>query len=258
MEIRILATGLWPEAGRRLRESLTELEMRRGPLGWFRGDLLSLENPADAALVMAAEFYDIVLLGLDPQSGAADFLAVHAAAPAIPMVLVAEPADEPLAARLIREGAQDYLLAPAWSSEQLGRTLRNAIERTRIRNGERFQCLYDPATGLPNRAGFLTFGEPVVRVAARLGGSLLLARGVSPAADPGAWKNLHGALDGVDLVAHIAEREVAILAIGTGPHQTADWAARLRAVGLEVHIERAVDAAPTILEDWLAGAAVRE
>ena len=65
MEIRILATGLRPQAGRRLRECLTELEMQRGELGWFRGELLLLDSPDDAALVASAEYFDLILLGLD-------------------------------------------------------------------------------------------------------------------------------------------------------------------------------------------------
>lgn len=257
MEIRILATGLGPQAGRRLRECLTELEMQRGELGWFRGELLQLDSPEDAALVASAETFDVILLGLDDQRGAADFLALQRAAPATPIVLAAGERQEVLAARLIREGAQDYLLGSAWPAGTLGRTLRNSIERMRIRNGERYHCLYDPDTGLPNRAGFLTYGEPILRVAARLHGLLLLARGVSPAANPAQWQGARGALDAADLLAQIGEDEVAVLAVAEDERQLASWAAELRAAGIEVWTGPAA-AEPLLLEDWLAGAAVRK
>lgn len=257
MEIRILATGLRPPAGRRLRECLTELEMQRGALGWFRGELLLLDNPEDAALAASAEYFDLILLGLDEQRGAPDFLALQRAAPATPVVLVAGDGQEVLAARLIREGAQDYLLASAWPAGDLERTLRNAIERMRVRNGERYQCLYDPGTGLPNRAGFLTYGEPLLRVAARLHGLLLLARGVSPAANPARWQGARRALDAADLLAQIGEDEVAVLAVAEDEAQLASWAAELRAAGIAVWTGPAADG-PLLLEDWLSGVAVRE
>lgn len=257
MEIRILATGLGPQAGRLLRECLTELEMQRGALGWFRGELLRLDSPEDAALV-AAEHSDLILLGLDDQRGASDFLALQRAAPATPIVLVAGEGQELLAARLIREGAQDYLLGSAWPAGELGRTLRNAIERMRIRNGERYHRLHDPGTGLPNRAGFLTYGEPILRVAARLHGLLLLARGVSPAADPARWQGARGALDAADLLAQIGDDEVAVLAVAADGAQLASWASELRAAGIEVWTGPAAAAGPLILEDWLSAAVVRK
>lgn len=257
MEIRILATGLQPQAGRRLRECLTELEMQRGALGWFRGELLLLDSPEDAALVASAEYFDLILLGVDDQRGAPDFLALQRAAPATPVVLVADEEQEVLAARLIREGAQDYLLAAAWSAADLGRTLRNSIERMRLRNGERYQCLHDPGTGLPNRAGFLTFGEPILRVAARLHGLLLLARGVSPAADPARWQGARRALDAADLLAQIGEDQVAVLAVAGDEAQLTSWAAELRSAGIAVWTGPAADG-PLLLEDWLSGASVRK
>jgi CheY-like chemotaxis protein len=258
MEIRILATRLPPQAVRRLRAALAELETGRGPRGWFRGELLHLEAAEDARAVAAAERFDALLLGIDSQSGAAEYCALQRAAPATPVVLLADATGEELAARLVREGAQDYLCGNAWTAGDLARTIGNAIERARIRNGERLQSLHDPGSGLPNRRGFLIFGVPMVRLAARLGGTLVLARGAPPAAAPEQWRVAMDVFEALDLVAQTAADEIAVLAVARSEEQARRLGAALEAARQEVRVEAAAALSGEGLEEWLAGTAMRK
>ena len=57
---------------------------------------------------------------------------LHEAAPSVPIVIMSGNQDEALAIRGVREGAQDYLVKGRVESDVLVRSLRYAIERTRI------------------------------------------------------------------------------------------------------------------------------
>lgn len=74
---------------------------------------------------------DIILLDLclPDSTGYATFQRAHKAFPAIPIILITNINDETLAARAVREGAQDYLIKRKMDSELLARAIRYAIER---------------------------------------------------------------------------------------------------------------------------------
>tara|TARA_R110002111_G_scaffold262794_2_gene341072 strand:- start:3790 stop:5424 length:1635 start_codon:yes stop_codon:yes gene_type:complete len=81
---------------------------------------------------------DIVLLDLTlPDSEDLDtFIRVRSFAPAIPIVIVTSMDDIKLAAKAVEAGAQDYLLKSQLSRSSLIRSLRYAIERTKVRDAE--------------------------------------------------------------------------------------------------------------------------
>jgi two-component system response regulator AtoC len=85
----------------------------------------------DALSQLSSKKFDLVLLDLMlPDSAGLDtFRAVHRAYPDVPVVLLTGLSDETLAARAMREGAQDYLVKGQVDAAVLVRSMRYAIER---------------------------------------------------------------------------------------------------------------------------------
>ncbi len=79
--------------------------------------------------------FDIVLLDLNlPDSEGRDtFLAINKKAERIPIVIFTSIDDEDLAIKLLREGAQDYLIKGTFKKNNLLRTIRYACERAKLR-----------------------------------------------------------------------------------------------------------------------------
>lgn len=98
----------------------------------FAGTLQAGLNQLDAAAV------DVVLLDLTlPDSEDLDtFIRVRSFAPAVPIVIVTGLDDVKLAAKAVEAGAQDYLVKTQLSRTSLIRSMRYAIERTRVRDAE--------------------------------------------------------------------------------------------------------------------------
>jgi signal transduction histidine kinase len=88
----------------------------------------------DAELQLAKGEVDIVLLdmGLPDEHGLETLRRVQAAAPNVPVIVLTGLDDEVLAAKAMKEGAQDYLIKGEIESRALPRALRHAIERHRM------------------------------------------------------------------------------------------------------------------------------
>lgn len=97
---------------------------------------------------------------------------VHRAAPGIPLIVFADPADKSYAARCLSEGAIDYLLKGFMNAETLERSLRLALERNTLEGLA--DLLRDKLTGLYNRDGFITLGTRAREQAERSDGTLVL------------------------------------------------------------------------------------
>jgi signal transduction histidine kinase len=78
--------------------------------------------------------FDVVLLDLTlPDArGLATVAAVHAAAPALPIVVLTGLDDEALAVQALAAGAQDYLVKGAVTGAGVRRSVRHAMERQRL------------------------------------------------------------------------------------------------------------------------------
>jgi len=117
--------------------------------------------------LLAAQDFDAVLLDLNlPDSrGFETFLQVRDKVPNLPIVVLSGLADEDLAAKAVREGAQDYLVKWDLSAPLIVRSIRYAIERKqseeRLRlNEARYRAVVQDQTELICRFrpdGRLTF-----------------------------------------------------------------------------------------------------
>jgi sigma-B regulation protein RsbU (phosphoserine phosphatase) len=119
--IKILFIGDHPECLRLLREQQFEVTSA-GRLA----DGLAQMKPCHADLVLLA-------LTLPDSQGVETFTRVHEAAPHLPIVSLAAPEAESLAASTMQLGAQDYLLLPELTGPMLAKAIRNAIARHLIR-----------------------------------------------------------------------------------------------------------------------------
>lgn len=100
---------------------------------------------------------------------------VRRAAPGVPLIVFADPADKQRAASSLAEGAIDYLLKGFMDPRTVDRALRSALERNTMEGLA--DLLRDPVTGLYTREGFQTLGACEQAEARRRGGALLLSPG---------------------------------------------------------------------------------
>ena len=122
--VKVLLIEDNPGDARLIRELLAE---KKG--GSFR---LECTDRLSAAIErLASGKVDVILLdlGLPDSQGFDTFIKVHNSVPQIPIVILSGLTDEELAAKTVRDGAQDYLVKGHTDSNLLGRSLRYAIER---------------------------------------------------------------------------------------------------------------------------------
>ncbi|TMD02455.1 MAG: EAL domain-containing protein, partial [Chloroflexi bacterium] len=191
--------------GRRAREPrvdgppLTPVSRRAPPAGNGESQgpkvLLVEDNPGDARLVremlaethrsgamlenvgrlseglrrLGEESFDAVLLdlGLPDSQGLEALGKLQAQATGVPLVVMTGMEDEEVAARALREGAQDYLVKGKFDGDVLVRALGHAIERTRSGKMVRYLAHHDGLTDLPNRLLFHDRLEQAVEQARR-------------------------------------------------------------------------------------------
>jgi len=171
MTIRVLLAESDTEDVLFLRDVLEEMESSEFWSGWLHLDVFDAPTWAFSEAILATEPIDVVLLDLKlpDAEGAECFRLAHMVAPHVPVVLLVEEANVDLAARLIREGAQDFLIKKHIDCEPLAHAMRNAIERHRLLSAARAAAMTDSLTGLLNRAAFQMFADRDRRIAERTG-----------------------------------------------------------------------------------------
>lgn len=122
------------EDERLLCEALLEIEENRLWLPWHSAGVVPTDCLADALDCLRDDAFGAILLNLSlPDSPTLfdSFLEVSAWAGGVPIIVLADEADEALAACLLREGAQDVLVKSEIECVPLSRAIRYAIERER-------------------------------------------------------------------------------------------------------------------------------
>src|SRR5712691_12875259 len=99
-----------------LQEALTEIEDGRYWSSWIRIETLHADTWAKAGTILANEPLDLLLLDLN---------------------LADAHEDAEMAARLVRDGAQDFLIKRQIGCAPLAHAMRNAIERHRLLSATR-------------------------------------------------------------------------------------------------------------------------
>ena len=166
-----------------LCDVLTELDGARCWTDWVRLEATHAATWAATEAILRSETVDVLLLDPDlrDSQGAETFRRVQAAAPDVPVVLLVEPSATSLAERMVRDGAQDFLLKKDVDCVPLARAIRNALERHRLLAAARATCMTDQLTGLLTRPAFLTLAGRDRLLAERLGRRMVILV-VEPAA----------------------------------------------------------------------------
>jgi diguanylate cyclase (GGDEF)-like protein len=115
-------------------------------------------------------------LNLPDSRGIDTFRRSQTAAPHVPVILLMAPgADhDELAVRMLREGAQDFVIKKNADCASLAHAMRNAMERQRLVSSARAAAMTDPLTGLTNRSGFITLADRDRKLAERLGNRMMI------------------------------------------------------------------------------------
>jgi PleD family two-component response regulator len=174
--MRVLLIESEPEDVLFLRDVLLEMGESRFWNTWVNIEILHADSWSNASTLLSSEPLDLVLLDLDisDSQGIETFRLAQHAAPHIPMLLLLGGAEESLGVRLVREGAQDFLVKKDVDCAPLAHAMQTAIERHRLLTAARAASARDTLTGLLNRSAFLTAADRDRKLAERLGRRLML------------------------------------------------------------------------------------
>ena len=127
-------------------------------------------DPADALRRLADDRFDAMLLAIEGRdTGALDVVTrMHDHAPDVPIIVLTDVADESVAVRALKAGAQDALVRRQTDGTLLVRAIRYAIERHQLQMALRAMALVDDLTGLYNRRGFQTLARQHMKMADRM------------------------------------------------------------------------------------------
>jgi two-component system cell cycle response regulator len=119
-------------------------------------EIAHVEKLSSALKRLSREHFDALVLdmelldthGLDP------FEQILGSLARMPIVLLADPNEEPMASKALQHGAQDYLINGQWRSDQLKRSVEHAIKRKHAEQNLSYLAQYDYLTALANRSLF--------------------------------------------------------------------------------------------------------
>ncbi len=173
--LRILLVESEPEEVVMLQDVLREIQDERWLHEWPEIELLCAASWQEAEGILTTGYPGsvphAVLLNPDlgDSQGAQTFRRLQACAPDIPAILLVNASDLSMAMKLVREGAQDFLIQKQVDCAPLAHALRNAVARQRLLAAARAATLTDSLTGLPNRTSFFAQASRDRKLAERLG-----------------------------------------------------------------------------------------
>jgi len=199
-----------------LRDVLTELDGARHWTAWVQLETSYAATCADAVAILAGESIDILLLDPDlpDYQGADAFRRVQAAAPHVPVILMVEPSGASLAERLVREGAQDFLLKQEVDCGPLARAMRNSLERHRLLAATRATAMTDGLTGLLTRPAFLTLADRDRALAERLRRRMMILVAEPAGLEGGSQRRDLALVDAADGLRNLAGPAALVARIG--------------------------------------------
>ncbi len=171
MNVRVLVATASSDEILFLQEVLEDIQTGRYWRGWVSIHVLMAMSLDDAVAVLTNEAVDAVVFDLELCGGRAldGFHQLQTAAPHTPVILIADEENTEAAVRLLREGAQDFLIARSLDAGPLAHALGTAIERHRLIASANAARMADPFTGLMNRTAFLAFADRDRKLAERIG-----------------------------------------------------------------------------------------
>lgn len=176
MNLRVLLVENEAEDVMFLRDVLTEIEAGRFWDTWVHIETVHAPTLAEACTILSNDPFDLILLDpdLNDGQGIETFRRVQSVAAHTPVVLLTGAADNGIALKMVREGAQDFLNKKEVDCAPLAHAIRASIERHRLIAAARAGAVIDSLTGLPNRGGFFTFADRDRKLADRLGRRLMI------------------------------------------------------------------------------------
>jgi PleD family two-component response regulator len=176
MTLRVLVAESDAEDLAFLQEALTEAGESKYWTTYVHIRIFLANSWMEAQEVLSGGEVDILLLNPDLPDchGEETFLHSQDIATQIPVILLLEGRDSADALRMVRYGAQDFLIKTEIDCAPLAHALATAIERHRLLTAARAGCVTDSLTGLPNRGSFFLLADRDCRLAEGLGRRLLL------------------------------------------------------------------------------------
>lgn len=143
---------------------------------WTRVETQFASTCQEAVGMAAVEPFDAILLSLELPDGhgVEAYRQLQAIAPPAAILLLGDESHAGLAERLLREGAQDFLLKSEIDCQPLARAIRHAADRHLLLAANLAVTMTDPLTGLMSRPAFLAAAERDRRLAIALNRSMTL------------------------------------------------------------------------------------
>ena len=139
-------------------------------------ELTHVTDLAEGLAQMHAREFDVVLLDLSlPEARGLDALVrIHERHEDVPVIALTARGEDELAAQALMVGAQDFLQKGKITGDLLSRAIRAAVHISNLQAALRSLSFIDGLTGLYNRRGFVTLGEPYLKRAQRQKGQFLI------------------------------------------------------------------------------------
>jgi PleD family two-component response regulator len=229
-DIRVLLVDGELSDARFVEDALAEMEERTHGGAWIHCRVSHLERAGDAAILLEAERPDVVLFNptLPDSRGLETYSTLRDAAPGVPLIALLEAGEEGLGRRMLRQGAQDFILKSEIDCQPLARAMLNAIERQRFYRATQLASAVDLETGFYHPGSFQNLANRDIQLARGCGRPLeLVAAEIDSLLDVDAAYGREAAHDLIVEAANVirgAAGETALIArTGLGCFAIATW-----------------------------------